>query len=68
MLSLYGLLHLHSTVMLQIHEYNISLKLGLQKKNKPTIKTELGIGVIIRKVCQSLQCATFLNGASASSM
>jgi len=54
--------------MLQITEYNISLKLGLKHKHGPLITTERGLGavIIITKVCRSLLYAILLNGSSAS--
>jgi len=66
MLSLYGFGHLHSTVVLQIHEYNISLKLSFQNLAQDFNYDWIVIGAIITKVCRSLQWAIFLNGASAS--
>jgi len=49
-----------------VYEYNISLKLGIKIKHGPSITTERGSGAITTDVCQSLQCAILLIGASES--
>jgi len=46
--------------MLQITEYNISSKLGLQNKRGPFITTEMVLGAIITNVCHSLLYAILL--------
>jgi len=44
----------------------MSLKLGLKIKHGPSNTTERASGAITTKVCQSLQCAILLIGASES--